>query len=340
MENQTTSLPAPSPTAYDDAFRTMLNDCSALIIPVVNLYFNENYTGKEEIIFSKNEHYLAHSDSTEDKRVTDSSFVITRADKTKKRYHIECEEQLNGAILVRIFEYDAQIALDDRTIDGAELTVSFPHSAVMALRYAEKSPDTMNINVVTPGGQTSYMVPIIKVQQYSLDELFEKKLLFFLPFYIFSHEKELPECNSNEAKLEQLKDVYHHIRSRLDELQRAEEIDGFVKNAICSMSNHVMALIAQKYANVRKGVEPIMGGKIIEYEAKTIRNKALQEGVEQGIEKGRDEGRNEERQKAMAETEERAKDMIRDRMDLSLVEKYTHLSLPRIRELAHGLGML
>ena len=80
MENMITSLPAPSPTAYDDAFRTMLNDCSALIIPVVNLYFNENYTGNEEIIFSKNEHYLAHCDNTEDKRVTDSSFIIVRAD--------------------------------------------------------------------------------------------------------------------------------------------------------------------------------------------------------------------------------------------------------------------
>lgn len=48
-----------------------------------------------------------------------------------------------------------------------------------------------------------------------------------------------------------------------------------------------MALIAQKYQNVRKGVEPIMGGKIIEYEAKTIRNTALKEGIEKGIEKGR-----------------------------------------------------
>ena len=277
MENQKISLPPPSPTAYDDAFRTMLNDCSALIIPVVNLYFNETYTGNEEITFSKNEHYLAHSDSTEDKRVTDSSFIITRADKTKKHYHIECEEQLNGSILVRIFEYDAQIALDDRTIDGAELTVSFPHSAVMALRYAEKSPDTMKINVVTPGGQTSYTVPIIKVQQYSLDELFEKKLLFFLPFYIFSHEKELPECNSNEAKLEQLKDVYKGIRTRLDDLQRAGEIDGFMKKAIYTMINHVMAPIAQKYENVRKGVEPIMGGKIIEYEAKDILNKGIEQ---------------------------------------------------------------
>lgn len=79
-----------------------------------------------------------------------------------------------------------------------------------------------------------------------------------------------------------------------------------------------------------------MRGKIIDYEAKTIRN----EGISIGIDRGRNEGRNEERQLAIAETEERAKDMIRDRMELPLVEKYTHLSMPRIQELARGLGML
>ena len=291
MENQTSSLPAPSPTAYDDAFRTMLNDCSALIIPVVNLYFNENYTGNEEIIFNKNEHYLAHSDGTEDKRITDSSFVIIRADRTKKRYHMECEEQLDGSILVRMFEYDAQIALDEHTIDKAELTVSFPNSGVMALRIADGTPDTMKINVVTPGGRISYAVPIIKVQQYSLEELFEKKLLFFLPFHIFSYEKELAECNADFEKLEHLKNVYRGIRTRLDELQKTGEIDVLVKNAICSMSNHVMALIAQRYQNVRKGVEPIMGGKIVDYEAKTILNKGIKQGLEQGLEQGLAQGR-------------------------------------------------
>jgi hypothetical protein len=56
-----------------------------------------------------------------------------------------------------------------------------------------------------------------------------------------------------------------------------------------------------------------------------------------GIEKN---AREEERKKAILETEARAKDMIRDRMDLSLVEKYTRLPLPRIKELAHGLDML
>lgn len=48
-----------STTAYDDAFRTLLNDCSELIIPIVNEVFGEHYTGKEHIIFGVNEHFLS-----------------------------------------------------------------------------------------------------------------------------------------------------------------------------------------------------------------------------------------------------------------------------------------
>ena len=40
-----------SSTAYDDVFRTLLNDCSKLIIPVINEAFGENYTGNEGIQF-------------------------------------------------------------------------------------------------------------------------------------------------------------------------------------------------------------------------------------------------------------------------------------------------
>ena len=169
-----------------------------------------------------------------------------------------------------------------------------------------------------------------------MEEIFDRKLLFFLPFYIFSHEKQLPEYESDETKLRNLMDEYRRILSKLDELQETGDIDAFIKNAICATITHVLALIAENYQNVREGVEHIMRGKVIDYEAKTIRNKALDEGRKEG----RKEGRNEERQLALAETEERAKDMLRDRMELPLVEKYTHLSMPRIQELARGLGML
>lgn len=42
-------------TPYDDVFRTLLTDCSKLIIPVVNEIFHESYTGEEEISLKENE---------------------------------------------------------------------------------------------------------------------------------------------------------------------------------------------------------------------------------------------------------------------------------------------
>lgn len=33
-------------TPYDDVFRTLLNDCGSLIIPVINEVFGEHYTGE------------------------------------------------------------------------------------------------------------------------------------------------------------------------------------------------------------------------------------------------------------------------------------------------------
>ncbi len=43
---------------YDGVFRTILNDCRRLIIPVINEIFGETYTGEEEICFFPNEHFL------------------------------------------------------------------------------------------------------------------------------------------------------------------------------------------------------------------------------------------------------------------------------------------
>ena len=107
-------------TPYDDVFRTLLNDCSSLIIPVINEAFGEHYTGKEKIVFSPNEHFLNQQDGAEEERITDSCFRIL-AQKPKK-YHCECQSNDDDSMLVRFFEYDAQIALDDGEINENVLT--------------------------------------------------------------------------------------------------------------------------------------------------------------------------------------------------------------------------
>lgn len=92
---------------------------------------------------------------------------------------------------IRLFEYDAQIALDEGEVMDETLTVAFPNTAVLYLRSYKKTPDKMRYVIVTPGGTVQYDIPVIKVQAYSLNDIFEKSLLLLIPFYIFSHEKNL-----------------------------------------------------------------------------------------------------------------------------------------------------
>ena len=263
---------------YDGAFRTILNDCRKLIIPVINEIFSEHYTGEEEIRFFPNEHFLDQQDVADKERITDTNFQIIGI--TAKKYHLECESSLpDGKITIRLFEYDAQIALDEGEVTEETLTVTFPNTAVMYLRAYKKTPDKMKYVIITPGGTVQYDVPIMKVQSYSLDEIFEKRLLMLIPFYIFSHEKSFSEYNNNEQKLEELKAEYRIILERLDDLEKQGIIGAFDKRTIIELSSDVINEIARKYENVQKGIGAMMRGPLIQTEARTILNRGISQGI-------------------------------------------------------------
>lgn len=261
---------------YDGAFRTILNDCRKLIIPVINEIFREEYTGEEKIEFLPNEHFLDQQDEADKERITDTNFRVIG--KITKKYHLECESSLpDGKITIRLFEYDAQIALDGGEVTEETLTVTFPNTAVLYLRNYKKTPDKMKYVIVTPGGTVKYDIPLMKVQNYTLDDIFEKRLLLLIPFYIFSHEKNFPEYNSNEQKLAKLKSEYRYILERLDEVEQQGVIGAFDKRTIIELSSDVVKEIAQKYGNVQKGVGDIMGGALVETSARKLKNEAKRE---------------------------------------------------------------
>ena len=106
-------------------------------------------------------------------------------------------------------------------------------------------------------------------------------LLYFhtlIPFYIFSHESNFAKYDEDKTKLEELKKEYEYIKNELERLSLNNVISEYTKCTIIDMSNKVLEHIAEKYDKVKEEVKYIMGGRILEYEAKTIRNKALEEG--------------------------------------------------------------
>ncbi|MCI9359119.1 MAG: hypothetical protein HFH59_16850 [Lachnospiraceae bacterium] len=308
---------------YDGAFRTILNDCRQLILPLINEIFGEEYTGSETIEFFPNEHFIDQQDAPDHERITDSNFTIIG--KTRKKYHLECESSLpDRRITIRLFEYDAQIALDEGEVTKETLTVTFPHTAVLYLRAYKKTPDKMKYVIITPGGTVQYDVPVMKVQAYSLDEIFEKHLLLLIPFYIFSHEKRLPEYNSSAEKLSELKAEYQKILERLNKLERQGIIGAYDKRTLIEVSDDVVKAIAQKYENVQKGIGEIMRGPLIKTEARTILNKGISLGISQGISQGISETRKKTALKMLQ----------RGRLTIDEIAEYSGLNVTEVTQLA------
>ena len=271
-------------TPYDDTFRTLLNDCTDLIIPMVNEVFGEHYTGDEKVVFHKNEHFLDRKDGGK-KRITDTVFDIVSEE--TKHYHLECESTPDDySILVRIFEYGAQVALDENSeIIGSQIHVSFPHAAVLMLRNGKISEKDLKIVIHTPGGDVSYTVPVMRVSDYTIDDIFDRKLLFLIPYYIFNYEDDFIAIEESSERLEKLSAVYQDIAGRLEALTVSHEISAFERNSIVKMTNTVLMNLAVKYGHIKKEVGEIMSGEVLEYEAKTIRNEGIELGREEGEEK-------------------------------------------------------
>ncbi len=280
---------------------------------MINEIFGEQYNGDEEVEFFPNEHFLDRQDAADRERITDTNFRVTG--KTVKKYHLECESSLpDGKMAVRIFEYDAQIALDEGEVTEETLTVTFPHTAVLYLRAyrKKKTPDKMKYVIVTPGGTVAYDIPIMKVQAYSLADIFDRRLLFLIPFYIFSHEKKFPKYNSNEQELEKLKAEYQEILAGLDDLERQEVIGAFDKRTLIEISGDVLKELTKKYENIQKGVGEIMGGALIETSARKLKNETKNE----------------------TKKETALKMLKRGKLTPEEIAEYADLSIAEVRELA------
>ncbi len=274
---------------YDDVFRTIQNDCSRMLLPLLNEVFGENYLGDEKITFEANEHFLNRQDGASEKRITDSNFTVHGKGASKK-YHLECQSTDDSSMLIRIFEYDTQISLDSGDLYQDTFMVRFPHSAVLFLRSTEATPSQMNIVIWTPGGEVSYNVPVIKVKSYTLEEIFEKRLWLLIPFYIFNYEKRFSKYEKDPALRQQMLADYERIVENLEELSIQHIIDARECAMLLDLSKQVLKHIAKNYRKVKKEVRDIMGGRVLEYESKKLWRKALKKGKAEGIAQGKAEG--------------------------------------------------
>ena len=227
--------------------------------------------------FSKlrNEHYEKLG-----KIITDS--ILQIEDHT---YHLECQSSLDGRMVIRMFEYDFSIALELAQKNNETFEIEFPQSCVLYIRNHRKRslPDYHEAIVkFADGQQIVYRVPILRAQNYTVDSIFEKRLLILLPYHILRYESFLKNSGTNSKKLEQLLTDYQKISSALEQCTDDKKSTLYI-DMITLIEEIADYIIPKDNENVRERLGDIMGGKILQLESERL----LEKGQLLGEAKGR-----------------------------------------------------
>lgn len=108
MKNDTEQ---PVKITYDSAFRTLLFTCPQLIVPVINEVFGTDYRMDESATILPNK--IPYRDAEGNERVEETDSYIRIRD---KQYHIEFQSRADDTMVLRMTDYDFQIALANRKL--------------------------------------------------------------------------------------------------------------------------------------------------------------------------------------------------------------------------------
>ena len=208
-------------TPYDDVFRTLIQDCPQLLIPFINEmfletgYLEEPYTGDEKVVHYNDEHFLEQQGGSQEKIVTDAYVQIVG--RNSRKFHLECQTNPDGTILIRMMKYDLQIALEDMEFAGDSITINCPCSGLLYLRSTQNTGKSMNVTIKAPTDESvSYTIPVLAVKDYTLEEIFEKDLLFLVPFYAFKLETEIKHFETDDEARKDLIQELGELFTKLD----------------------------------------------------------------------------------------------------------------------------
>ena len=117
----------------------------------------------------------------------------------------------------------------------------------------------------------------MKLRNYTIDEIFEKNLLLFLPYYIMRYEKRFHEISKNPVELQFLLAEYREIQARLAKDLCENEKSALytdLVNLIIDISNYML----DKEEELKKGVSDVMGGKVLELQSEKLIRIGKEEG--------------------------------------------------------------
>ena len=229
---------------YDKAFKRILTLSDKAVINLINGLFGTDYPTNSKITYN----WTEHEDKDLKRTLSDSILTINDRD----IYHIEAQITEDEEIVFRVFEYGFGHAYKNRTFENGNETMIFPRPCIIYLDEGKKDkiPDEYTLVLkFEDQGEFSYKVPVFKLQNISLQELNDKKLIALLPFLLLKLRKKIERIRSKENMEELQRLVVNDIISTI---RKNEEVGNLSSIDAINLIDLTSKLYMQIYAKYKE----------------------------------------------------------------------------------------
>ena len=229
---------------YDKAFKRILTLSEKTVINLINGLFDTNYPTNSKITYN----WTEHEDKELKRTLADSILTINGRDS----YHIEAQMTEDEEIVFRFIEYGFGHAYKNRTfVSGGERMV-FPRPCILYLDEGKKDtiPDEYSLTLLFENqGEFTYKVPLVKLQNISVEELNEKKLIALLPFQLLKLRKKIENLRTKENMEELQRFVVDDI---MESIRRNEDVGNISHNDALDLIDLTMKLYMKIYSKYKE----------------------------------------------------------------------------------------
>ncbi|MCM1258559.1 MAG: hypothetical protein NC307_11980 [Roseburia sp.] len=252
---------------WDRIFKTLFLKMPEMFLPLINEVFEEGYDRTAKILLMNNEFYNADGS----KVVSDTAFLVN-----DMLYHFECQFSNDKEMAFRMFEYDFQIGLSDSKSRKCINEFNFPRSCVVYITTNRNNPKELNMKVNFPDGSYIYRVPTVRVHDYSLDSINQKKLLIFLPYLVLRYPQKLK--NKKPTTKEEIVQFYREMLELLEFAYNDSVITVEEYNVILEAIKEAEQRIFKDYADIKQEVDGMVSDTL-ELKSIKMRDEAVKEAV-------------------------------------------------------------
>jgi len=255
---------------WDTTFKTLFQETPNLFLPLIEEAFHVQYK-KEDIVPLDVSLYNGDGDMVE------SDLALRINDVT---YHFEFQYTNDGMMAFRMWEYDVKLALRDYKLNENQMEFNFPKSCVVYIaRNGNYPKDGLELKINFQDGQhIIFKVPVIRLQDYGLDIINNKKLWLFYPFMVlqFAADMKGKKHLSEQEVLDNYREMIDYIESAYDNGEITIDENTTLLEAIQETNQHTMS----NYEAIMKGVNDMVS-PTLELKHKQIAREAAKEAAKE-----------------------------------------------------------